>query len=115
MKFSELANYFDRLEKTASRNEITQILAEVFKKAKPEEIDKIVYLFLGQLAPSYQGIVFNIAERMMLRVLSETYGKEVKEVRSLYKRKGDLGNVAQELAKGKGKGLAVSHVYDELV
>ncbi|MCK4588340.1 ATP-dependent DNA ligase, partial [Candidatus Woesebacteria bacterium] len=115
MKFSELANYFDKLEKTASRNEITQILAEVFKKAKPEEIDKIVYLFLGQLAPSYQGIVFNIAERMMLRVLSEAYGKEVKEVRSLYKRKGDLGNVAQELAKGKGNGLTVSHVYDELV
>jgi len=115
MKFSELANYFDKLEKTASRNEITQILAEVFKKVKPEEIDKVVYLFLGQLAPSYQGIVFNIAERMMLRVLSEAYGKEVKEVRSLYKRKGDLGNVAQELAKGKGRGLAVSHVYGELV
>ena len=115
MKFSQLANYFDKLEKTASRNEITQILAEVFKKAKPEEIDKVVYLFLGQLAPSYQGIVFNIAERMMLRVLSEAYGKEVKEVRSLYKREGDLGNVAQELAKGKGRGLTVSHVYDELV
>ncbi len=115
MKFSELANYFDKLEKTASRNEITQILAEVFKKTKPEEIDKVVYLFLGQLAPSYQGIVFNIAERMMLRVLSEAYGKEVKEVRSLYRRKGDLGNVAQELAKGKGRGLTVSHVYDELV
>jgi len=115
MKFSELANYFDKLEKTASRNEITQILAEVFKKAKSEEIDKVVYLFLGQLAPSYQGIVFNIAERMMLRVLSEAYGKEVKEVRGLYKRKGDLGNVAQELAKGKGRGLAVSHVYGELV
>lgn len=115
MKFSELANYFDKLEKTASRNEITQILAEVFKKAKPEEIDKIVYLFLGQLAPSYQGIVFNIAERMMLRVLSEAYGKEVKEVRSLYKRKGDLGNVAQDLAKSKGNNLTVSHVYGELV
>jgi DNA ligase-1 len=115
MKFSQLANYLDKLEKTASRNEITQILAEVFKKAKPEEIDKVVYLFLGQLAPSYQGIVFNIAERMMLRVLSEAYGKEVKEVRSLYRRKGDLGNVAQELAKGKGKSLTVSCVYDELV
>ncbi|TEU02465.1 ATP-dependent DNA ligase [Candidatus Woesebacteria bacterium] len=115
MKFSQLANYLDKLEKTASRNEITQILAEVFKKAKPEEIDKVVYLFLGQLAPSYQGIVFNIAERMMLRVLSEAYGKEVKEVRSLYKREGDLGNVAQELAKGKGRGLTVSHIYDELV
>ena len=115
MKFSQLANYFDKLEKTASRNEITQILAEVFKKAKPEEIDKVVYLFLGQLAPSYQGIVFNIAERMMLRVLSEAYGKEVKEVRSLYKKKGDLGDVAHELAKGKGRGLTVSNVYDELV
>jgi len=115
MKFGQLADYLDRLEKTRSRNEIIRILAEVFKKANPKEIDKIVYLFLGQLAPSYQGIVFNIAERMMLQVLSQAYGKEIEEVKALYKKKGDLGDVAQELAKGKGKGLEVSRVYDELV
>jgi DNA ligase-1 len=115
MKFSELSKYLDKLERTSSRNEITEILAGLFKKANSKEIDKIVYLLLGQLAPSYEGVVFNIAERMMLQVISEAYGIDTKRVKILYKKKGDLGNVAQGLAKGKGRGLSVSHVYDRLL
>lgn len=115
MRFGELASYLEKLEKTASRNEITQTLSEVFKKSSSEDIDKIVYLLSGRLAPSYQGIVFNLAERMMTKIVSRAYGKETKDVRALYKKKGDLGSVAQELAKGKGKGLSVSQVYDKLV
>ncbi|KKQ55019.1 MAG: DNA ligase I, ATP-dependent Dnl1, DNA ligase 1, partial [Candidatus Woesebacteria bacterium GW2011_GWC1_38_13] len=57
MTFSELAKYLERLEATPSRLEITRILAELFKKAEVEEIDKIVYLVLGTLAPNYKGIV----------------------------------------------------------
>ncbi|MGB6839176.1 MAG: hypothetical protein WBE27_02820, partial [Microgenomates group bacterium] len=112
MKFSELSKYLEKLEKTSSRIEITKILASVFKEADPNEIDKIVYLVLGRLAPSYKNIVFNIAERMMLRVISQAYDKDIKEVKELYKQKGDLGDVAESLDKGKGKGLSVSNVYE---
>ena len=112
MKFSELSKYLEKLEKTSSRIEITKILASVFKEADPNEIDKIVYLVLGRLAPSYENIVFNIAERMMLRVISQAYDKDIKEVKELYKQKGDLGDVAESLDKGRGKGLSVSNVYE---
>ena len=41
MKFKELATYLEKLESTASRNEITEILAELFKKAdKKEKLEK---------------------------------------------------------------------------
>ena len=69
MTFRNLAQYLDSLEKTSSRIEITKILAKLFKKADSEEIDKITYLLLGRLAPNYKDIVFNIAEKMMLRVI----------------------------------------------
>ena len=70
MTFKALSQYLDKLEKTASRNEITQILSQLFKTADKEEIDKVIYLLLGQLAPNYMAITLNIAEKMMLRVMA---------------------------------------------
>lgn len=115
MKFRELASYLEKLEKTSSRNEITQILAEVFKKADKEGIDKVVYLLSGQLAPSYRGVVLNIAERMMLRIISRAYGTGPAEVKVAYKEKGDLGMVSEQLNKGDAKTApTVLEVYERL-
>lgn len=94
---------------------MTDILAEVFKKTSADEIEDTVNLLLGQLAPSYEGLVFNIAERMMLQIIAKAYGKEQKEVRVLYKKEGDLGDVAEKLSKSKGKGLSVTQVFKKLL
>src|SRR4030066_583504 len=119
MKFAELAKYLERLEKTSSRIEITKILAELFKKSDSNEIDKIVYLLLGSLAPSYKNIVFNIAERMMLKAIAKAYQKDIENVRDLYKKMGDLGNIAEELSKSKGKSkfeeFSVGVIYQKLM
>lgn len=115
MKFKNLAVYFDKLEKTSSRIEITRILADLFKKSDKREIDKVVYLSLGGLAPMYAGVVFNMAEKLMIRVIAEAYGKDKDKVRRLYKDMGDLGKVASKLATGRGKTLSVGKVYDKLL
>jgi len=118
MKFRKLASYLDKLEKTSSRIEITKILADLFKKTDSNEIDTVIYLVLGQLAPSYKGVILNIAEKMMIRVLGRTYGRKDDEVMAAYKKAGDLGNVAQELGTGQkvqGTGLSVKDVHDELM
>jgi DNA ligase-1 len=119
MKFGELAKYLEKLEKTSSRIKITEILSEVFKKAKAEEIDKITYLLLGQLAPSYEGLVFNIAERMMLQIIAKAFSVDIQEVKKIYKKKGDLGRVAfacakNKKSKSKSQNLSVVDVYEEL-
>lgn len=115
MLFKELSSYLERLEKTASRIEITKILAELFKKTPSDEIDKVCYLVLGGLAPSYEGVILNIAEKMMFRVLAKAYGKDVSSVIKIYKKKGDLGLVAFSLAKTNGGKLSVSEVHSELM
>lgn len=106
----------DKLERTSSRIEITKILADLFKESETEEIDKTVYLLLGSLAPGYQGIVFNVAERMMLQVVVNAYQKDLGEVKKIYKRVGDVGDTAYKLAvKGnKTKSLSVGQVYESL-
>jgi len=118
MKFKEFAGYLENLENTSSRIEMTKILASLFKKCDSSEIDKVIYLSLGGLAASYREIVFNIAEKMMVRVISEAYSQEQSVVVKEYKKLGDLGAVAQEFAKQKkiqGKELKVVDLYDRLV
>lgn len=115
MQFRKLATYLNKLEKTTSRIEITEILSRLFKKAEAKEIDKIVYLSLGTLAPSYKNIVFNIAERMMLQAIARAYSKDVEKVRAFYKLKGDLGNLAEELSKRKTSNLSVISLYKTLL
>lgn len=116
MKFSELASYLDKLEKISGRLEMTRILSELMDASSVEEIDKTVYLSLGILAPNYDGVLLNLAEKMMVRVLVKVYGVSEDRVKSEYKKEGDLGNVAQVLAQGsKDKGLSVSEVYDKLL
>ena len=119
MKFSKLAEYFSRIEATPKRLEITAILAELLKESSPEEIDKICYLVLGQLAPLYEGVEFNLAGKMLIRVMADAYMVAGAEVEKIAKEKGDLGDAAEELAKGKrqeakGKKLEVSEVYQKL-
>ncbi|MDP3727103.1 MAG: DNA ligase, partial [bacterium] len=117
MRFSILAGYLERLERTSSRNEITAILAEFFREIGGDEIDKAVYLILGELVPAYRGIEFNIAEKLMVGIIARAYGRSPAEALRLYQARGDQGDVAYELA-GKARhragGLSVHAVYDRL-
>ncbi|HUV42476.1 MAG TPA: ATP-dependent DNA ligase [Patescibacteria group bacterium] len=115
MKFKQLATYFSQLETTSSRNKITEILADLFKKADKNEVDKICYLSLGRLAPIYAGIEFNLADKMMIRVIAQAYQLRVEKVRREYKKVGDLGEVAKKFdKKEKPKPLSVNQVYERL-
>ncbi|MEK7470597.1 MAG: ATP-dependent DNA ligase [Patescibacteria group bacterium] len=115
MKFSRLSTYLDRLEDTPSRLEITKILSELFEETSKDETPKVCYLILGTLAPNYEGVLLNLAERMMLNVLSICYDENQQKIKLLFKEKGDLGNVAQSLAKAKGDNLSVNEVYGLLL
>lgn len=117
MRFGEFASYLKKLEKTSSRIEITKILARLFGEADGDEVDKIVYLSLGELAPSFRGLILNLAEKTMIRVIAYAYGQDSQMVKKLYKEKGDLGTVAEALAPSTihNSPLTVSDVYKKLV
>ncbi len=118
MKFKKLAEYFDRIEKQASRLLMTEELSKLFREASKDEIDEVVYLSLGRLRPKFEGIEFNLAEKMMLRVIGAAYGKEVKDVEKEFKRLGDLGEVIGKVTRTvlvKDKSLSVAQVYKRLM
>lgn len=90
MKFAELVEYLERLEVTASRNEMTVILAELFSKLDPDEARIVVYMSQGKLGPAYKSPDFGVADKQMIKALGEEAGK-------LYGELGDLGRVAEKL------------------
>jgi len=121
MKFQKLAWYFSKLEATTSRLEITAILADLLKEAPVEEVAKICYLSLGRLAPLYAGVEFNLAEKLMIRVLAKAFGQKEEEIRQEFKETGDLGETAYNLKsqisnlKTQISNLTVGEVYERLL
>lgn len=118
MKFKRLAEYFEKIEKTASRLEMTRLLAELFKEVKPEEIDLAVYLSLGMMRPKFEGIEFNLAEKMMLRVVSVADKVELKKVAEEFKKTGNFGDILRlrtfEHLRVRNLDLTVAEVYKRL-
>ncbi|MDW8294453.1 MAG: ATP-dependent DNA ligase [Aquificaceae bacterium] len=115
MLFKELSECFHRLEQTTSRLEMADILKELLERAELEEIDKVVYLTLGELLPAFRGLEFGLSEKLLVEALSKACGVRAKQVEALYKQKGDLGETAQALINWQGKGLSLSRVYEELL
>lgn len=113
MQFTQFANYLEKLENTTKRLEITAILADLIKEADTDDIDKTLYLSLGYLKAPFESQRFNIAEKMMIRALEQAYSTS--EITSLYEQHGDLGDVAFDLHKIKGKGLKVEEIYEKLL
>lgn len=120
MKLTQFVQYLEKLEKTSSRLEITSILSSLIRETDESEIDKVIYLSLGILAPNYEGVILNLAEKMMVRVIARAYVVDEIDVRGSYKKYGDLGEVASNYAQSqkselKPRNLSVVEVYGQLL
>jgi len=120
--FETLCEYYDRLEKITGKIDMTKILADLFRKADPDEIDKIAYLTAGELWPEYLGQPeLGIAEKMALRAISKTTGISIDKLESMLRTIGDLGRVAEKAITMRKTGalmvapLTVKEVYGKFV
>lgn len=138
MTFSNLASYFEKLEATSKRLELVDILSKLFKESSSEEIGKLCYLIQGRVAPFFEATEIGMAESLVAQAIGKAYGptsprlrgvnKTKEAVLALYRRKGNMGLAASELAArvhsrsvpGSAKAhsvsdASVSQVFDELL
>jgi DNA ligase 1 len=94
MLFSELTLYFEKLEATASRLALIDILSELFKHSSASEIDKIVYLSQGRIAPFFEATEIGMAEKQVAQAIAQVYNMTKQEVLHLYGKLGDMGETA---------------------
>jgi len=114
VKFIQVAQVFDQIEKISSRLEITRLLAGLLRKTTPSESRIICYLSLGQLNPPYIGTQFQVAEKNFMKVVANLINMSEAEVKKQAKRYGDVGSVL-ELGRWRTKDeLTVHQVYKEL-
>ncbi len=107
MTFSNLAEYFEKLEQTSSRLILIDILAELFSKVGSEEISKVVYLIQGRVAPFYEAVEIGMAEKTIAASIAKAYGVNREEVLKEYEKVGDLGTVAERLSRKRHPGVRI--------
>lgn len=121
MEFKLFADTCARLEEISGRLEMISVLSELFAKAKADEIDKIIYLLQGQVAPPFEGLDVGIGEKFVEKAIATASGYTIEQVHNTYKKTGDLGKAAEQLLEKKkqmslvSRKLAVSSVHEILV
>jgi DNA ligase-1 len=106
MEYSQLIELYEKLEKTSKRLEKTEILAEFLKKVKHDK--NIIYLVHGQVFPDYDEKELGISEQLVIKALSAASGENSKHITELWRKKGDLGLVAEEVVNKKKQGTLFS-------
>jgi len=120
MKFAEITEFFERMETTSKRLELTEILVELLKKTPDDVISKVVYLIQGKLRPNFEGVELGIAEKLAMKSISKSAGVTIKKIEDDYKTGGDLGITAGNILTQKtqttfsAENITLERVYDTL-
>ncbi|GDX62183.1 putative DNA ligase [Candidatus Levyibacteriota bacterium] len=118
MLFSKFVTYLERLETTSSRLILIDILAELFTIASKEDIDKIIYLTQGRVAPFFAPLEIGMADKTVAETIARSYASKKEDVLALYNKLGDMGKAAQDLNlenRDKNKNLTVADVFNILI
>ncbi|HKZ64499.1 MAG TPA: ATP-dependent DNA ligase [Thermoplasmata archaeon] len=122
MEYATLVSFYERIESTTKRLEMTDLLVQLFRHVPPEEIKEVVYLTEGGIAPDYAGIELGLADKLAIRVLAQVTGLESTVVQTIAKERGDLGLVAEmaiaerrQAAIAPGEPLTIRKVFDNLL
>jgi DNA ligase-1 len=121
VRFSELVQYFRRLEGTSGRNALVEILAELFARTPTEDVPPTVYLLQGRLAPFFEPIEIGLGNNYVADAIARAFGGDRATVLERFDRLGDIGEAAAEIAAESGSSAApesappVREIFDRLL
>jgi len=120
LRYSSIAEAYERIEATTKRLEMTDYLVEILKETPTSLIDKVVYLTQGKLYPDFVGIEIGIAEKLAIRAVARSAGHREKDIEEDTQKTGDLGETSQKFMEKKTQAtffsspLTVERVYETL-
>ena len=120
MKYSILAETYEKLEKESGKIKKTEILSELIKKIPTDILPKVILLVSGKIFPFYSEEKTGIANQMMIKAISKSTGISESEINNKLKDLGDLGLVAEDCIKLKKqktlsqKSLTIENVYENI-
>jgi len=120
VRYSSIAEAYEKIEATTKRLEMTDYLVEILKETPTSLIDKVVYLTQGKLYPDFVGIEIGIAEKLAVRAVARAAGHREKDIETDMQKTGDLGETTQKFMEKKTQAtffstpLTVERVYETL-
>jgi len=125
MDYGELVETYKELESDSKRlrkiSAISRLLIKLNKQNADEElIRKIILLLQGTLFPSWDKRTLGVSSKLVVKAIAIASGNSEKTVNNLWREKGDLGVVAQDLMSKKKQStlfsqtLTVDEVFEKL-
>ena len=120
MRYSSIAEAYEKIEATTKRLEMTDYLVEILKETPTTLIDKVVYLTQGKLYPDFTGTEIGIAEKLAVRAVARAAGHKETDIETDVQKTGDLGETTQRFMEKKTQStffstpLTVERVYETL-
>src|SRR5918993_2837163 len=120
VRFSELVQYFRRLEGTSGRNALVEVLAELFARTPTEDVPPTAYLLQGRLAPYFEPVELGLGNNYVADAIARAFGSDRTTVLERFDRLGDIGKAAAEIAAESGSSPAptsappVREIFDRL-
>lgn len=109
MKYAELCEVYESLQENPSRLKKVDIIADFLKKLTSDDTHDILYLLKGKIFPDYSEKEMGISEKLVIKSLSKASGENDKEIVLLWKKRGDLGEVTEEIIERKKQHTLFSH------
>ncbi len=103
---------YDSLSETTKKLEKIEILSEFLKKLHKGGKSEWIYLLRGSVLPDYDSRVFGISNQLVIKALGKSFGESSDKVLERFRKIGDLGKVAEDLAEKKKQGSLFSKSLD---
>ncbi|MEK6928618.1 MAG: ATP-dependent DNA ligase [Nanoarchaeota archaeon] len=120
MKYSEFIDLYEKLFSTSKKLEKVDLLADFLKNLHKQGNSKWIYLLRGKVLPDYDTREFGISQQSVMKAIKFAYGVNSEKIMEIYKKSGDLGDIAFELAEKRRQNvlfssrLSVGKVFENL-
>ncbi|RLN51145.1 hypothetical protein BBJ29_006081, partial [Phytophthora kernoviae] len=132
-QYLALASLFAKIEVVSARLVIQDLLMNFFRdviRHSPDDLLACIYLCVCvDLAPPFENLKIGIGDAILMKAIGEATGTNLKFIKEMYHKEGDLGKVAQNArskqhtlsfaaikpASAKPSVLSVQHVYNQFV
>lgn len=111
--YALLASLFAKIEAITARLEIQELLTLFFRdviRNAPKDLLACIYLCVcTDLAPPFENLKIGIGDAILMKAIGEATGTNLKFIKEMYHKEGDLGKVAQN-ARSKQHTLSFAPV-----
>ncbi|MFQ6073040.1 MAG: ATP-dependent DNA ligase, partial [Methanosarcinales archaeon] len=101
--FKEFAEVCKNIENISSSLQITDIVADFFKKVSNEELEIVTNFIMGNVFPNWSSKELGIGPSILYKALSKASGLRVMQIKNLVRDSGDIGLAALRALSDKPK------------